>query len=101
MESPVLIDLWRVDSLRREELVRRISEAMRDLVVEQPGFVSAHIYESVDGGVVMSSIRMRTVEDRQNLTDLREAHAALRELRAIAHSHARLYRLAESFGGES
>jgi Antibiotic biosynthesis monooxygenase len=98
MESPILIDLWTVDPARREELVRRISEKIRSLTVERPGFISAQLYESVDGRVVMVSIRMRTVEDRQHLIDSPEAHAAFRELRAIAQSHSRLYRLVESFG---
>lgn len=97
-ESPVLIDLWTVDSSRRDELVERISTHMQELVVEQPGFVSAHIYESVDGTVVMVDVRMRTVEDRQRLTDSPPTHAAVRELRTIAHAHARLYRLVQSYG---
>ena len=60
--------------------------------------VSAQIYESTDGGVVMLSVRMRTTKERQHLMDSPEAHKVLRELRAIAHAHAHLYRLAESFG---
>ena|ERR1700678_2471712 len=98
MESPILIDTWTVDPSRKDELVRRISDTVRDVILEQPGFVSAQIYESTEGGVVMLSVRMRTVKERQHLTDSPEAHKALRELRAIAHSHARLYRLVESFG---
>jgi hypothetical protein len=98
MESPIVIDLWTVDSSRREELVRRISDHMRNTVIGQPGFMSAELYESVDGGVVMVSVRMRTVEERQHLMDSPEAHKAFRELRAIAHTHSRLYRLVETFG---
>jgi hypothetical protein len=98
MESPILIDLWTVDSTRRDELVRRISDLIQDSVRGRPGFVSAELYESVDGSAVMVSVRMRTVEERQAITDSPEAHDALRELRAIAHTHARLYRLVESFG---
>jgi hypothetical protein len=96
--SPILIDLWTVDPARRDELVGRISDVIGSMLVEQAGFVAAQIYESVDGGVVMSSVRMRTVEERQQLTDSPEAHKVYRELRAIAHSHSRLYRLVESFG---
>ena len=72
---------------------------MRDVVLPRPGFVSAEVYESVDGDVILLTVRMRTIAERQQLTDSPQAHEALRELRAIAHSHARLYRLAESFGG--
>jgi heme-degrading monooxygenase HmoA len=98
MEPPILIDSWTVDPSRRDELVRRISDLMRTVVLGQPGFVSAELYESTDGGVVMVTVRMRTVKERLHLTDSPEVHEGLRELRAIAKTHARLYRLVESFG---
>jgi hypothetical protein len=98
MESPILIDAWTVDPSRKDELVRRISDTVRDVILEQSGFVSAQIYESANGGVVMLSVRMRTAKERQRLMDSPEAQKVLRELRAIAHPHARVYRLVESFG---
>jgi hypothetical protein len=98
MESPVLIDFWTVDPSLRGELVQRILKLTRSATVAQPGFESAQVYESSDGGAVIVSIRMRTVEQRQNLTDSPEVRQGMRELRTIAHSHARLYRLVESFG---
>jgi heme-degrading monooxygenase HmoA len=97
-ESPILVDLWTVDPSRRDELIRAISSAMQSIVVGQPGFISAQIYGSVDGGAVLLSVSMRTAKERQHLTDSPEAHRALRELRAIANSHARLFQLVESFG---
>jgi heme-degrading monooxygenase HmoA len=97
-ESPVLIDVWTVDPSREPELIQRIREVMRELLLGHPGFVSAEIYESVDQGAVMIRIAMRTTKDRQALTDSAAAHSALRELRLIAHSHARLFRLVETFG---
>ena len=98
MESPILIDTWTVDPSRKDELVRRISDAVRDVILGQPGFVSAQIYESTNGGVVMLSVRMRTADERQHLMDSPESHKVIRELRKIADTHAHLYRLAESFG---
>jgi hypothetical protein len=100
-ESPVLVDFWTVDPARREELIRGISSGMQSIVVGRPGFVSAEIYRSVDGGAVLLSVSMRTVKERQQLTDSPEAHRALRELRAIANSHVRLFQLVESFEGGS
>jgi len=100
-ESPVLIDIWTIDPSREPELLDRISELTRDLVVDHQGFVSAQIYESMDHGAVMIRITMRTIKDRQALTDSSDVHSAMRELRAIAHSHARLFRLVESFGDTS
>ena len=98
MESPILIDVWTVDSARRDELVGGISDALRTSFVGHAGFVSAQIYESTNGGVVMLFVRTRTVEDRQRLTDSPDAQRAYRELRAIAKAHAHLYQLVEVFG---
>jgi acetolactate synthase regulatory subunit len=97
-ESPILIDVWTVDPSREPELLERILELTRDLLVDTQGFVSAQIYESVDHGAVMIRITMRTVKDRQALTDSAVVHGALRELRGIAQSHSRLFRLVEAFG---
>jgi hypothetical protein len=100
-ESPVLIDVWTVDPSREPELIQRIIEITRDLLVNHQGFVSAQIYESIDHGAVMIRIAMRTTKDRQALTDSPAVHGALRELRVIAHSHTRVFRLVETFGDAS
>jgi hypothetical protein len=97
-ESPVLIDVWTVDPSREPALVQRIREITRDLVTDHAGFLSAQVYESEDLGAVMIRVTMRTFEDLQALTDSASVHAALRELRGIAQSHARLFRLVDSFG---
>lgn len=97
-EAPVLIDVWTVDPSREPEFLERILEITRDLLVDHPGFVAAQVYESVDHGAVMIRVAMRTIKDRQTLTDSSEVHSALRELRGIAHSHTRLFRLVEGFG---
>lgn len=100
-ESPVLVDCWTVDPSRRDELIREISAEVEGVVARQPGFVSAQIYQSVDGGAVLLSVSLRTVKDRQRLTDSPESHRAMRELRAIAKSHVRLFQLVQSFGASS
>jgi hypothetical protein len=98
MESPTLIDVWTVDSSRRAQLVQLILEILREVVTKRPGFISARVYESTDGGAAMVGIDMRTVEERHDLTDSREIHTAVRGLRAIAHFHVRLYLLVENIG---
>ncbi len=98
MESPILIDVWTVDSSLRAELARAISDGVRNVIAVHPGFVSAQLYESTNGDAMMVMIHMRTIAERQELTDSPEAHGLLRELRAIAHAHARLFQLVESFG---
>jgi hypothetical protein len=98
MESPILIDVWTVDPSQRGELAQGISDGMRNVIVGCPGFVSAQLYESVNGDTMMVMVRMRTIKERQELTDSPETHSLTRELRAIARSHMRLFRLVENFG---
>ena len=97
-EAPILIDVWTVDPSHEPELLQRILELTRGLLLDAPGFVSAQVYESVDHGVVIIRIAMRTVKDRQALTDSAALHSALRELRGLAHSQSRLFSLVEAFG---
>jgi hypothetical protein len=98
MESPILIDVWTVDPSQRVELARGISAGVRNVIVGRRGFVSAQLYESTNGDAMMVMVRMRTIKERQELTDSPEAHNLVRELRAIARSHMRLFRLVENFG---
>jgi len=98
MDSPILIDIWTVDPSQRAELAQRISDGVRNVMVGRPGFVSAQLYEGTNGDTMMVIVRMRTIEERRELTDSPEAHNLLRELRAIARSHVRLFRLVDSFG---
>lgn len=101
LESPVLIDIWTIDPTREPELLQRVLEVTRELLIDAEGFVSAQIYESVDHGAVMIRVTMQTVKHRQTLMDSPAVHRALRELRTIAHSHARLFRLVETFGEDA
>jgi hypothetical protein len=98
MEPPILIDVWTVDPSQQVELARGISDGVRNVIVGRRGFVSAKIYESTNGDAMMVMVRMRTIKERQELTDSPEAHGLVRELGAIARSHVRLYRLVENFG---
>jgi hypothetical protein len=98
MESPILINVWTVDSSQRAELVKRVIEVTREQAVKRPGFISAQLYESNDGGTVVGILRMRTAKDRQDLMDSPEAQRAFRELRTFARDQLNLYRIVESFG---
>ncbi len=98
MESPILIDVWTVDPSQRVELAQAITDGVRNVIVGRRGFVSAQLYESTNGDSMMVMVHMRTIKERQELTDSPEAHNLLRELGTIARAHARLFRLVESFG---
>lgn len=97
MESPIVIDVWTVEPEQQEELVGAISANIERLAVNRPGFVSADIFASANGDLVVLNLRMRSVRDRQALTDSAELEAAYRDLRRIARSHSHIFRLAESF----
>lgn len=98
MQPPILINVWTVDPSQQAKLAQAISDGVRNVIVGRPGFVSAQVYESPNGDAIMVVVRMRTIKERQELTDSPEAHSLLRELRAIARSHVQLFRLVESFG---
>jgi hypothetical protein len=101
VESPILIDVWTADPSRRGELAELASQCIHDVAAKQPGFLSARIYQSTDGGALLVTVSMRTVKERQELMDLPETHRYTRELRAMAHDHARLFQLVESVGEPS
>jgi hypothetical protein len=98
MDSPILIDVWTADPSQRLELAQGIFDGVQNVIVKRQGFVSAQLYQSTSGDAMMVVVRMRTIRERQELTDSPEAHSLMRELRAIAHSHVRLFQLVESFG---
>jgi heme-degrading monooxygenase HmoA len=100
-ESPILLDIWSVDPSRRDELIAAITSTVQSVAMRQPGFVSAEMYQSVDRGIVLLSVSMRTVKDRQHLMDSPAAHTAMRELRTIAKSHTHLVALVGTFGTPS
>jgi hypothetical protein len=90
--------MWMVDQDRRDELVEILSDILRRLFVKRMGFVSAQLYESVDGGKVVLKVAMRTAKDHQQLTDSADVRRAYRAARRIATSRASSYRVVESFG---
>jgi heme-degrading monooxygenase HmoA len=98
VESPIVIDVWTVEPEQQEQLVEAVSANLQRLVVGRPGFISAEIYQSANRDLVLLNLRMRSAQDRQDLTDSPELHAVYRELRDIATSHRHVYRLVDSFG---
>jgi heme-degrading monooxygenase HmoA len=98
VDSVFIIDSWTVAPERRDEIIDALSRLFRDVLVHQPGFVSARLLESTDGDSVLAQVRMSTVEDRQRVEQIPEIRETLRDLRRIATAHAQRYRLVESFG---
>jgi|GEM_PF-2658471 len=97
MEFPIIIDVWIVDPSRQEELVQCLRESIRQLVVSEPGFVSAEIYEGANRGKVAVKLSMRSSDARRNLMDKPEVGRVFRRAKEIATDHSSFYRLVESF----
>jgi hypothetical protein len=96
MESPTLISVWTFDEERRGEVLAAINELIDDFLSRQPGFLSSRLYESADGNTAVVEVQMRTVAERQAVMETPHMLRAMRELRALAHTHSNLYRLVTS-----
>jgi hypothetical protein len=101
MESVILIDVWKVDPSRRDDLIGLISGGLHRFVAGRRGFVSARICESINGGMVLVDIRMQTASDRRDLIDSTDFRRAQREARRLARDEITYYRLVESLGDGS
>ena len=104
-ESPVeaplaIIDVWTVEPDQREELIRVISENLEQHVLPLPGFVSAQIYESVNGQMLVLSLRVRSEADLREVSDSAELQRDFREARRIGRAHSHFYRLVANFGDQ-
>jgi hypothetical protein len=89
-ESPVLIHVWEVDPAAEASAVGRLEE-MFDMLVKDPGFVSARVLESADRNSLAAVVEMRGVEDRQRIEQLPEVREVLDHLHASANIVIRLY----------
>jgi heme-degrading monooxygenase HmoA len=91
LEETTIVDTMAVPDGRQQEALA----AMRVLFTHLQGlagFLDAHLFESVDGTVLLSYARMRSRSDRQAAEMHPEVKAALRALRAIGHVNVHTYR---------
>lgn len=91
LEETTIIDTMTVPDGRQEEAIAAIRVLFTHLQ-ELAGFVDAHLFQSVDGTVLLSYARMRSRSDRQAAEMHPEVKAALRALRAIGHVSVHTYR---------
>jgi hypothetical protein len=89
-ESPVLIHVWEVDPAAEVAAVGRLQE-MFEMLVKDPGFVSARMLESADRNSLAAVVEMRGVEDRQRIEQLPEVREVLDHLHDSANIVIRLY----------
>ena len=101
MEGPVaIIDMWTVDEGRRDELLQLITDSVRRLMVPRAGFVSAEIYASMNSGMLLLNLRLRSEKDLQDVNDSAELQRVYREAKRIGTAHVHFYRLVASIDSE-
>jgi antibiotic biosynthesis monooxygenase (ABM) superfamily enzyme len=95
VDAPVvtLINVFEVAPERQAELVEILERATQDVMRHLPGFVSANIHTSLDGGRVANYAQWRSVEDFQAMLGNANAQVHMREATAVAKSSPVLYRV--------
>lgn len=91
LEETAIIDTMTVPDGRQQEAIAAIKVLFGHLQ-QHAGFVDAHLFQSVDGTVLLSYARMHSRSDRQAVEMHPEVKAALRALRAIGHVSVHTYR---------
>ena len=89
-EAPVLIHVWDVDAEREGVAVGDL-EKMLDEIADDPGLVSARVFQGESAGSIAVVVEMRSVEDRRRIEQLPTVHATLDHLDGTVNVVARLY----------
>ncbi|MGH9287606.1 MAG: antibiotic biosynthesis monooxygenase family protein [Acidimicrobiales bacterium] len=86
-----LINVFTVDPGRQDELVELLVRATEDVMSKQPGYLSARIHRSLDGGKVAVYARWRSTDDIRALAENTDAAAHMRRARSLASFEPVLY----------
>jgi hypothetical protein len=89
-EGPALIHVWDVDPEREAVAVRGV-ESMVDSLANEPGLVSARVFQSNDKESMAVVVEMRSVEDRRRIEQLPAVRDTLDHLEGTVNVVARLY----------
>lgn len=79
-----MINVFSVDPENQQRLVDLLVETTESVMRHVPGFVSANIHASLDGGRVVNYAQWRTVEDFQAMLANPEAQPHLAACAALA-----------------
>jgi hypothetical protein len=92
----LIFDVWDVPDGNQQAVVGRL-RALFEHVRDNPGFVEAALYESLNHRRVLAMARFATVAERQHAMDDGEVGAALRDLRNLAQPQMSTYEVVEVF----
>jgi quinol monooxygenase YgiN len=95
------INVFTVDPSKQQELVDLLAHATETSVRDVPGFVSAALHRSVDGGKVTMYSQWRSAEDYQRYQAMRSDAAAawVARILAIARFEPGTYDVVQVFAG--
>jgi heme-degrading monooxygenase HmoA len=91
-----LINVFVVEPGKQGELVELLTQATENFMSRQPGYLSARVHRSLDGGRVAVYAKWRSVEDFRALSANAEAAAHMARARALASFEPVLYEVVYS-----
>lgn len=90
--SPVtLINVFSVDPIKQDELIRLLNQATEMAMKRQPGFVSANIHKSIDGTRVVNYAQWSSEDDFNAMMKNPEAGEHMKQAAALARHEPHLY----------
>jgi quinol monooxygenase YgiN len=91
-----LVNVFTVAPEHQDELVDVLAAASRDIICQQPGFVSANIHRSLDGTRVVNYAQWRSAEDLRAMLASPDCQPHLRQAGALGRSEPALYEVAST-----
>jgi hypothetical protein len=81
-----LVNVFTVADVRQGELVEALDKATAEILVHQPGFVSANIHASLDRTRVVNYAQWATQEDFEAMQCRRDVQEHMQQIMTIASS---------------
>ena len=92
-----LINVFTVDPAKQQQLVDLLAQATESSVRHTPGFISASLHRSLDGGKVAMYAQWRSVEDYQAVRKNAAALPYMEQALALATFDSGMYEVVETF----
>ncbi|KRV49606.1 antibiotic biosynthesis monooxygenase [Wenjunlia vitaminophila] len=89
-----LVNVYSVEPERQDELVDLLYRTADELMRHQPGFITAHIYRSMDGTRVTNYAQWRSMADFQAVQQLPEAAKYVKASAELGASDPHVYTVA-------
>lgn len=90
-----LINVFTVEPSDQQRLVDLLVAATEEVMMDQPGFVSANIHASFDGKRVVNYAQWESQEDFEAIFEEEDVEAHMTEIQAIADADYHLYEVSQ------